>query len=32
MTNVKTIQQRIKSHTETSLDKITLENKTNGFV
>jgi len=31
-TNVKTIQQRIESHTEKALDKITLENKTNGFL
>ena len=31
-TNVKTMQQRIESHTEKALDKITLENKTNGFL
>lgn len=31
-TNVKTIQQRIESHTEKALDKITLENKSNGFL
>ena len=29
---VKTLQQRMESHTETFLDKITLENKTNGFL
>jgi hypothetical protein len=29
---VKTIQQKMESHTERSLDKITTENKTNGFM
>lgn len=31
-TDVKTIQRRIEGHTEKALDKITLENKTNGFL
>jgi hypothetical protein len=30
--SVKTLQQKMESHTEDFLDKITTENKTNGFL